>query len=236
MKAGILAAGAGSRFVEAGWKEPKPLIELQGRPIVSHVLEGLFRAGIDGVEILLNGKPRFDPVEAYVKQLPESQMIRVWRKTTPSSFASFRFLMDRLGSPPYLLTTVDTIFLQEDLDAFIRQDAYPPSCGLALAVTDFVHDTNPLWADLEEGGRIRALGESTVVRSHVTAGLYLVLKDLADRAKGQTFPALRAFLQSLVLDGEAEVYGRVFRRALDIDSPEDIEVAESVLNDINKSS
>lgn len=233
MKAGILAAGVGSRFVEAGWSEPKPLIELRGKPIVSHVLEGLFRAGIDGVEILLNGEPRFDPVEAYVKQLPESSRIRVRRKTTPSSFASFRFLMETLADPPYLLTTVDTIFGQEDLDAFIRRDAYPPSCGLALAVTDFVHDTSPLWADLEEGGRIGALGESAVVRRHVTAGLYLVLKDLAGSTKGQTYSALRKFLQSLVLGG-VELHGKYFDKALDIDSPEDIEVAERVLKDFNK--
>ena len=68
MKAGIFAAGMGSRFAQAGWKEPKPLIALHGKPLLGHVLERLFRSGVEEVELLLNEESAFDPVETYVKK------------------------------------------------------------------------------------------------------------------------------------------------------------------------
>ena len=160
MKAGIFAAGMGSRFVEAGWKQPKPLIAIRGKPLIAHVLENLFRAGIEEVELLLNEERFFDPVQAYVEALPGNFRVRIWRKTTTSSYASFCFLMDRIGSPPFLLTTVDTLFRGEALKDFLEVRSYPSTCRLALAVTDFVDDEKPLWVEVSEDGRVRNIGES----------------------------------------------------------------------------
>ncbi len=229
MKAGIYAAGMGSRFVQAGWREPKPLIALHGKPLLGHVLERLFHAGIEEVELLLNEETSSDPVEAYVKQLPEGFRVHTSRKTTSTSCESFCFLMDRLGRPPFLLSTVDTIFPENALEEFLQVRSYPSQCQLVLAVTDFVHDEKPLWVELNEEGKILALGESVRTKEAVTAGLYLVLRELTtgQAAKGP-FAALRDFLGDLV-GGGGEVWAKEFPMALDIDCPDDIRVAESLL-------
>ncbi len=231
MKAGIFAAGVGSRFVKAGWKEPKPLIPIQGTPLLGHVLQRLDRAGIDEVELLLNEEPAFDPVQDYVRQLPEDFRVHTWRKTTRTSCESFCFLMDRLGEPPFLLSTVDTIFPEDALGAFLETESYPPDCQLVLAVTDFVHDEKPLWVETDSAGRVLALGESARTRETVTAGLYLILKDLTGQAAKGPFSALREFLGELV-NGGAEVRTQAFPMALDIDCPADIRVAEDVLEGV----
>lgn len=228
MKAGIFAAGMGSRFAQAGWKEPKPLISLHGKPLLGHVLERLFRAGIEEVELLLNEEAAFDPVEAYVNQLPERFRVHTSRKTTSTSCESFCFLLDRLGRPPFLLSAVDSIFPEDALEAFLKVRSYPPQCQLVLAVTDFVHDEKPLWVERNEEGRVLALGESVQTKEAVTAGLYLVLKELAGQAAKGPFAALRGFLGDLVESG-GEVWAREFPLALDIDCPDDIRVAESLL-------
>lgn len=228
MKAGIFAAGMGSRFAQAGWKEPKPLISLHGKPLLGHVLERLFRAGIEEVELLLNEEPAFDPVEAYVNRLPERFKVRTSRKTTGTSCESFRFLLDRLGTPPFLLSTVDSIFPEDALAAFLRVRSYPPQCRMVLAVTEFVHDEKPLWVERSEEGKVLALGESVQKREAITAGLYLVLKDLTGQAAKGPFSALRGFLGDLVERG-GEVWAKEFPMALDIDCPDDIRVAESLL-------
>ena len=31
-------SGIGKRFIEAGYKEPKPLIQVEGKPIIEHVI------------------------------------------------------------------------------------------------------------------------------------------------------------------------------------------------------
>ena len=228
MKAGIFAAGMGSRFVQAGCKDPKPLISVQGKPLLGHVLERLFQAGIEEVELLLNEEPFFDPVEAYVSQLPRGFRVHTSRKTTKTSCESFCFLMDRLGRPPFLLCTVDTIFPEDVLREFLQVRSYPSACRLVLAATRFVHDDKPLWVEMNEEGKVLRLGESVVTREAVTAGLYLVLQELAEQAARGPFAALRDFLGELVAHG-GNVWAKTFSMALDIDGPDDIRVAESLL-------
>jgi len=46
MKAVILAAGKGTRMKALTNELPKPMLEVQGRPILEHILEGLLAAGI----------------------------------------------------------------------------------------------------------------------------------------------------------------------------------------------
>jgi NDP-sugar pyrophosphorylase family protein len=228
MKAGIFAAGMGSRFVQAGCIEPKPLICLRGKPLIRHVLDGLFQAGIDEVELLLNAESAFDPVEKYMDRLPEGYRVRTSRKTTRTSYESFRFLTDRLGRPPFLLCTVDTIFPVEALKEFLNVRSYPSECQLVLAATDFVHDEKPLWVEMNAEGKVVGLGEAARTREAVTAGLYLLLKDCMGQAGSGPFRALRGFLGSLVEAG-AEVWAKRFPAVLDIDCPDDIRVAESLL-------
>ncbi len=46
MKAVILAAGKGTRMKDLTKEIPKPMLLVQGRPILEHILEGLLLAGI----------------------------------------------------------------------------------------------------------------------------------------------------------------------------------------------
>lgn len=46
MKAVILAAGKGTRMKDLTQEVPKPMLKVQGRPILEHILEGLMSAGI----------------------------------------------------------------------------------------------------------------------------------------------------------------------------------------------
>lgn len=52
MKAVILAAGRGTRMGDLTQELPKPMLPVQGRPILEHILEGLLAAGIRQVAIV----------------------------------------------------------------------------------------------------------------------------------------------------------------------------------------
>ena len=56
MKAVILAAGKGTRMRELTNELPKPMLLVQGRPILEHILEGLLGAGIREVCIITGWK------------------------------------------------------------------------------------------------------------------------------------------------------------------------------------
>ncbi|MBN9693803.1 MAG: nucleotidyltransferase family protein [Verrucomicrobia bacterium] len=56
MKAVILAAGKGTRMKELTHELPKPMLPVQGRPILEHILEGLLAAGIRDVCLITGWK------------------------------------------------------------------------------------------------------------------------------------------------------------------------------------
>lgn len=56
MKAVILAAGKGTRMKELTNKLPKPMLPVQGKPILEHILHGLISAGVHEVFIVTGWK------------------------------------------------------------------------------------------------------------------------------------------------------------------------------------
>ena len=52
MKAVILAAGKGTRMRELTKEVPKPMLKVQGKPILEHIIEGILRAGIREICII----------------------------------------------------------------------------------------------------------------------------------------------------------------------------------------
>ena len=63
MKAVILAAGKGTRMGELTQELPKPMLPVQGRPILEHILTGLLSAGIREVFIVTGF--RAEVIESY---------------------------------------------------------------------------------------------------------------------------------------------------------------------------
>ncbi len=70
MKAFILAAGLGTRLRPLTFKKPKPLIEIDGRPIIDYVLEWLANQGIEEVIINLHYMPNM--IKRYLSRRGES--------------------------------------------------------------------------------------------------------------------------------------------------------------------
>jgi len=56
MKAVILAAGKGTRMRELTAETPKPMLPVQGKPILQHIIEGLVDAGITEICVIVGWK------------------------------------------------------------------------------------------------------------------------------------------------------------------------------------
>src|SRR4029077_10025132 len=63
VKGVVLAAGKGTRMRELTNEQPKPMLKVQGKPILEHILEGIVAAGIR--EIFIVTGFRAEVVEAY---------------------------------------------------------------------------------------------------------------------------------------------------------------------------
>ena len=219
---GIIAAGEGSRLRAGGYTMPKALVPVGGVPLIEATIANFAAAGIQSLVIIVNEASRtcVDWVRAHCPRLDVEFIV----KTTPSSLVSFREVSARLGPGPALITTVDSWCRPRDFVRFVEAGRGRLPGASTLALTPLVADEKPLWASVDDAGRITRLGEGA--GPLVTAGLYL----LAEGARAADPPAglgrLRDYLQWLV--ATAPLYGEVIDRVVDVDRPEDVALAEAL--------
>lgn len=220
---GILAAGEGSRLRRDGWTIAKPLVPVEGRPLVEHVIDNFLAAGIETIAVIFNESER-DCARFVQERFPGAD-IRVLVKTTASSYESFREIMGLIPDGPALVSTVDAFCLPDDFLEFVRRAAAAPPEETLLAVTPFVADENPLRARLDSSGRVTGLGGED--GEAVTAGMYV----FPERVRGLSPPShvgrLRHYLAWLVERGEP-VRGISIDTVVDVDRGEDVALAETL--------
>jgi NDP-sugar pyrophosphorylase family protein len=230
VRAGIIAAGDGSRLVAGGVLEPKPLVRVGGMTLVERTLRSLEACGIESAAIIVND--RMARVADHVAGLGLRLPVEVIVRTTPSSLHSLHELRLALGEGRFVLCTVDSILRASDFAGFVRAFRELRGEEALLSYTSFVDDENPLRIALgEDGRRVVALGEQAAASPFVTVGLYglssAVFPLLEDAVRRGT-ERLRRFL-ALLIDAGVPVLGHQVGKAIDVDRPSDIFVAEAFL-------
>jgi NDP-sugar pyrophosphorylase family protein len=220
---GIIAAGEGSRLRRAGWTVPKPLVPVAGVPLIESVIRNFQAAGIATLRIIVNEEEQ--SCVDWVRGRFPAMDIDFIVKTTASSLESFTRVVAGTGEGRIVMSTVDAWCAERDFARFVEAALRRPAEAVVLAVTPLVADEKPLWIDLDAGGRVTRIGEST--GSAVTAGMYVVPSHLRRSALPPGLGRLREYLGWLHWSGEI-MYGEVVERVVDVDRAEDVALAESL--------
>lgn len=216
----ILAAGEGSRLEHEGVPEPKPLIRIGGECLIDRLIRIFLSCGADKICVVINS--RRPDVKAHLESLrcPALQLVVA---DTPSSMHSLRALSPLLKDEPFVLTTVDTVFREEDFRRYLREGDF--------AVTPWVDDEKPLWIDTDAGGFITAFRDEGPC-PYVSGGIYRltppmmrVLEDCIERGEAR----MRNFQRALLAAG-FRLKAFPVERILDIDHRSDIAKAGSFLS------
>ena len=224
IRGGILAAGEGSRLRAEGYRVSKPMVPVGGRPLIAHALDRFRSVGIRQLTIVINEAS--DDCREWLKSEAEDFDLDMIVRSTPSSYATFKLVADRLAEVPVVITTVDTVMPVDQFETFVASASRFPDDAVVLGVTGHVDDENPLWVTLDaSNGRIRRIGGSN--GSHVTAGLYW-LPAKRPVAPAKDFARLRDYLSAMAAGGQP-VYGVVLPSVFDIDRARDVAAAESAV-------
>jgi NDP-sugar pyrophosphorylase family protein len=228
--AGIIAAGDGMRFREAGFQTLKPLIPVAGVPLIRRCLELLQAAGIQTVHCIINEAS--SAVQDYVESLGLELGVHFVKKSTPSSMHSLFELAPYLKkSERFLLTTIDSIASVPEFRAFVDAAGAESEADGVLACTGFVQDEKPLWIAVDDRHRILRFAPPPAEASCVTGGYYVLRSTIFDEME----PALRRGMQRLrnflaeLLDAGFVLRGYHFSQIVDVDDPLDLVEAERLL-------
>ena len=227
----IIAAGEGSRLAQEGVEKPKPLVELNGKPMIMRLMNIFTRCNAESISVIIND---FMPeVRQYLDNVEIDVPLNVIVKSTPSSMHSFWELSKVMKPGKFCLTTVDTIFREEDFARYIAAfEADTRNDGL-WAVTPFIEDEKPLYVDVNRCMSIKAFcDEPFDGAKYVSGGVYAmtdkafpVLNDCIEKGISR----MRNFQRALIAAGmKLKAYS--IDKIIDVDHASDIEVAQAFIN------
>jgi NDP-sugar pyrophosphorylase family protein len=217
----VIAAGEGSRLKQLGI--PKPLVQVGGVPLISHVLGNFEAAGIASAAVIFNEAEK-DCV-AFVRERFGRLVSKIVVKTTRSSLESFREILEAAPPGRLLVSTVDAYCPQKEFVRFVRRAEELPSSATVLGVTRHVNDEKPLWVTTTRAGRVTVVGGAS--GDAVTAGIYVFPEKVRRLGIPDSLGRLRDFLAWLAKSGEP-IESVDIPKVVDVDRAEDLAEAEEM--------
>lgn len=232
MKFAIISAGEGSRLAQEGVQLPKPLVQLNGMAMIDRLIHIFAKNGAEQVVVIINNEVAQTKEHLALLKKVSEVPLEVIVKTTSSSMHSFYELSTYLKDDKFCLTTVDTIFREEEFSRFIEAFKASDKDGL-MAVTDYIDDEKPLYISTDEELNITGFHDArTPDCRYISGGIYCLTPksiDTLQRCMENGMSRMRNFQRQLVADG-LHLGAYPFSKILDVDHASDIEKAEAFLN------
>ena len=225
MRFGIISAGEGSRLATEGFGQPKPLVPIDGVPMIERLVRIFMDCGAERIAVIVNGKS-LETVRL-LERLADEMPIDLVVKSTPTPMHSLMELVPYLGTDRFCVTTVDTVFPVSRFRAMMDEFSKTPYDGI-MGVTSFIDDEKPLYVDIGDDMMIRGFFDEKTGCRYVSAGIYALKASALEVLKGcvgsgQT--RMRYFQRQLLESGmclKAFDMGQV----VDVDHVSDIAKAE----------
>lgn len=170
-------AGEGSRFRNAGWTTPKPLIELNGKPLFVRAIESV---RIESAPMKYSFIVRQENIDRYAIDnsikaiLPEANIYSV-EKTTRGSVETCLIAENGIcDEDAVVVMDCDLEFRSAEYGRLIENALHVDSdeaCGGAL-VSFESNDPKYSYAELSENGLVRRTAEKEVISCHALCGSY----------------------------------------------------------------
>lgn len=230
MNYAIIAAGEGSRLVQEGVTLPKPLVKLNGVEMIRRLIDIFLKNNASSISIIVNEE--MTQVQDYLTNLELGIPFNVVIKSTPSSMHSFFELRDFLRDGKFCLTTVDTIFKEDEFSKYIQTFIKDSDSDGMMAVTDFIDDEKPLYVDVNDRMAIKGFLDHSDNCKYISGGIYGLTPKAIDTLEacldsGQA--RMRNFQRQLVADN-LQLKAYPFEKIVDVDHAGDIVKAEKFLN------
>ena len=236
----IIAAGEGSRLMQEGVQLPKPLVRVGGEYLVDRLIRIFMANKADEIVVVCN--EQMTDVAKHLNDLQcnglagEHIPLRVVVKSTPSSMHSLYELSPYLHTSPFILTTVDTIFNEDEFAKFVSvmKEALELGDNGVMAVTSFVDDEKPLYVQIVNPPYISGFYDELAPNcQYISAGIYglppqclPILQACVEGGESR----MRNFQRALIAN-HLKLRAYVMGKVLDIDHASDINKAEEFVHE-----
>lgn len=233
MKFAIIAAGKGSRMASEGEMLPKPLVKIGGEPMIKRLIDTFIRCGATAISIIINEK--MDEVREYLNSLELPIPLDVIVKSTEGSLLSFYEISDRLNGDKFCLSTVDSVFNEEEFVDYIETFKSDSDVDGYMAVTSFIDDEIPLYIDVDENNLITKFSDEPWEGVRIISGGIYALSAKAVKALNDCIQRgitdMRDYQRELVKAG-LKLQAYEFEKIIDVDHVNDISIANEFVKEV----
>lgn len=186
----VLAAGLGTRMREVSKKLPKPLVKVQKRALIDHVLDRLAGAGV--VHAVVNVHYFADELEQHLQARGRPRVsISDERRQLLGTGGGIAKALPLLGNAPFLLINSDSLWIERGTANLVRLakffDRLRMDAALLLAATDEAYGYEGRGDySLEPDGRLRRRAERGTA-PYVYMGVAILSPRLFDGAPRGAF-------------------------------------------------
>ena len=229
----IIAAGEGSRLAQEGVELPKPLVKLNGTPMIKRLIDIMTSCNAESLSIIVN--QQMTQVREYIESLTLPVPLHLVVKSTPSSMHSFYEVSRNFPAPgKFVLTTVDTIFREQDFRRYVEAFEENDDADGFMGVTDFIDDEKPLYIDTDENMDILAYRDLPWEGvKYISGGIYGLTPpalEVLDRCMAEGVSRMRNYQRALVAAG-LKLKAFQFGKVVDVDHAGDIATAERFISE-----
>ena len=165
----IPMAGLGSRFAVKGYKEPKPLIPIDGKPMIQWVVNNMNVVGAKFIFIVR--KDFYEDVKPTLEEIAPGCKLVIVDKVTEGPACSVLLARDLLNPDKPLLIANSDQWLEWDANAFLYQSQTVDGSISVFHQPD-ANDTKWSYARLNEHGMVECVKEKEVISDLATTGVY----------------------------------------------------------------
>jgi UDP-N-acetylglucosamine diphosphorylase / glucose-1-phosphate thymidylyltransferase / UDP-N-acetylgalactosamine diphosphorylase / glucosamine-1-phosphate N-acetyltransferase / galactosamine-1-phosphate N-acetyltransferase len=172
----IPMAGQGSRFSQAGYKKPKPFIDVDGKPMIVRVLENLDYP--DARYILIARKEHMEKEKELVEQIEKefNAIVIPIDKLTEGTACTVLYARKYINNnEPLLIANSDQI-VDMDIADFIDDCSDNKLDGSILTFVDEFKDPKWSFAKIDKNNLVTKVKEKVVISEYATVGIYLFSK------------------------------------------------------------
>jgi CTP:molybdopterin cytidylyltransferase MocA len=222
LEAVVMAAGEGTRLRPLTEHYAKPVLPVDGRPVIATLLRELAPAGIERAVVVTGHLA--EQVEALVGDGRAFGLdVRFARQPTPDGSAdAVRRGIEAGASPPILVIAADTVFTPGDLAAFARAFAESGAAGAIGARSEPGPGPGKPALRIEDGWVTRVIDDDPANRlaSVPLWGFGPELAPWLDRMSGPPFALADAYQGAI--DAGVDIAGIVIGRTRDLTYPVDV--------------
>lgn len=165
----IPMAGEGSRFKKAGYTFPKPLIEVNGKPMIQLVVDNL---GFDANFIYVVRKEHYDKynLKSFLNLItPDCKIIQVDSLTEGAACTTLLAKEYIDNENPLIIANSDQFMVWNQTDFYYKMIETKADGGIVT-----FRSTHPKWsyAKLGENNNVIEVAEKNPISDHATTGVY----------------------------------------------------------------